>query len=189
MPEKCSLKIWTKSRNPGSKFGAMYVLNNPSSLPNNIMYLCSTMGRPPRPFHEWEGGRSDGRTNKAVDFLIVDALLSLLRPILRSRRALLIWRLHREIATPKYRGRLKGLLPGFVNASGKARQKWEATAGTKFTKPGVRLLAECCTCNQQWRKRTSIDLTREYRARLKGGPQVAWMLLKRSDRGGEQERE
>ena len=59
-------------------------------VPNNIMYLCSTMGRPPRPFHEWEGGRSDGRTNKAVDFLIVDALLSLLRPILRSRRALLI---------------------------------------------------------------------------------------------------
>ena len=32
--------------------------------------------------------------------------------------------------------------PGSVNAAGKATHKWTATAGTKFTKPGDRLLAE-----------------------------------------------
>ena len=32
--------------------------------------------------------------------------------------------------------------PGCVNAADKARQKWQAWAGTKFTKPGDRLLAE-----------------------------------------------
>ena len=33
-----------------------------------------------------------------------------------------------------------------MNAAGKARQKWQARAITKFTKPGNRLLAEPCTC-------------------------------------------
>ena len=31
---------------------------------------------------------------------------------------------------------------GCVNAAGKARQKWYATAETKFIKPGARLLAD-----------------------------------------------
>ena len=34
--------------------------------------------------------------------------------------------------------------PGCVNAECKARQKWKATAITKFTKPGDRLYAEPC---------------------------------------------
>ena len=32
--------------------------------------------------------------------------------------------------------------PGCVNAAGKGRQKWYATAVTKYTKPGDHLLAE-----------------------------------------------
>ena len=40
-----------------------------------------------------------------------------------------------------YRLRLR---PGFVNAAGKLRQKWYATAGIKFTKPCPILIAEPC---------------------------------------------
>ena len=36
----------------------------------------------------------------------------------------------------------KRLWPGCMNAAGKLRQKWQATAGTKFTKPGWSLSAE-----------------------------------------------
>ena len=43
------------------------------------------------------------------------------------------------------RARLQGGFKGCVNAAGKARQKWQATAEMKFTKPGARLLAEPCT--------------------------------------------
>ena len=41
-------------------------------------------------------------------------------------------------------GLAKRWSPGCVNAAGKARQKWEATAANKFTKPGHSLLAEPC---------------------------------------------
>ena len=34
--------------------------------------------------------------------------------------------------------------PGCVNAAGKLRQKWLATAGTKSTKHGTHLLADLC---------------------------------------------
>ena len=34
--------------------------------------------------------------------------------------------------------------PGCENAAGKLRQKWQATAGTKFTKPGACLILEPC---------------------------------------------
>ena len=34
--------------------------------------------------------------------------------------------------------------PGCVNATGKAKQKWQATAAKKFTKPWDRLLANAC---------------------------------------------
>ena len=36
----------------------------------------------------------------------------------------------------------KRLWPGCVNAAGKLRQKWKATAETKFSKPGQSLLVE-----------------------------------------------
>ena len=39
-------------------------------------------------------------------------------------------------------GSAKRWTPGCVNAAGEARQKWQATAGTKVTKPGDRLSAE-----------------------------------------------
>ena len=39
--------------------------------------------------------------------------------------------------------------PDCVNAAGKARQKWEATAGTNFNKSGDRLLAEPCIVSQK----------------------------------------
>ena len=32
--------------------------------------------------------------------------------------------------------------PGYENAAGKLSQKWQATAGPKFTKPGARLILE-----------------------------------------------
>ena len=35
--------------------------------------------------------------------------------------------------------------PGCKNAAGKLRQKWKATAGTKFTKPGNGLVEIPCT--------------------------------------------
>ena len=35
-----------------------------------------------------------------------------------------------------YKGSAKFYAPGCVNAAGKLRQKWEATAGIKFTKSG-----------------------------------------------------
>ena len=41
-------------------------------------------------------------------------------------------------------GSAKWWAPGCVNAAGKARQKWQARTGTKFTKPGARLLAVPC---------------------------------------------
>ena len=41
-------------------------------------------------------------------------------------------------------GSAKRWAPGCVNAAGKARQKWQATAATKFTKPGDSLLAVPC---------------------------------------------
>ena len=46
--------------------------------------------------------------------------------------------------------------------SGKLRQKWYATAGTKFTKPGARFLADPCTyihnlTSTETRKETNID--------------------------------
>ena len=46
----------------------------------------------------------------------------------------------------KVRGSAERWSPGCVNAAGRARQKWQATAGTNFTKPGDRLLAEPCMC-------------------------------------------
>ena len=39
-------------------------------------------------------------------------------------------------------GSAKRMALGCVNAAGKARQKWYATAETKFIKPGARLLAD-----------------------------------------------
>ena len=39
-------------------------------------------------------------------------------------------------------GSAKRWTPGCVNAAGKARQKWQARAGTKFTKPGDGLSSE-----------------------------------------------
>ena len=44
----------------------------------------------------------------------------------------------------KVQGTSKRPFPGCENASGKLRQKWEATAGTKFTKPGNDLLEVPC---------------------------------------------
>ena len=42
-------------------------------------------------------------------------------------------------------GSAKRWAPGCVNAAGKARRKWQATAATIFTKLGDRFLAEPCT--------------------------------------------
>ena len=44
----------------------------------------------------------------------------------------------------KIQGSAKRRAPGCVKAVGKANQKWKATAGIKFTKPGACLLAEPC---------------------------------------------
>ena len=41
-------------------------------------------------------------------------------------------------------GSAKRWSPGCENISGKLWQKWQATAATKFTKPGDRLVAEPC---------------------------------------------
>ena len=38
----------------------------------------------------------------------------------------------------------KGRAPGCANAAGRGRQKWQAIAGTKFTKPGAPTLADIC---------------------------------------------
>ena len=42
----------------------------------------------------------------------------------------------------RLQGSAKRCSPGYVNAAGKAGQKWQATAGTKFTKTEERLLAD-----------------------------------------------
>ena len=49
-----------------------------------------------------------------------------------------------QLVTHDLRGLANRLWPGCMNAAGKLRQKWDATEGTKFTKPGPSLLAEPC---------------------------------------------
>ena len=46
---------------------------------------------------------------------------------------------------------------GHVNAAGKGRQKWQATAGTKFTNLVARLIAEPepCMLELQWSGQTA----------------------------------
>ena len=45
-------------------------------------------------------------------------------------------------------GSANPLAPGCENALGKLRQRWYETAVTKFTKPGVRGLADPCTARK-----------------------------------------
>ena len=50
-----------------------------------------------------------------------------------------------EVVTLPVQGLAKRRARGCVNAACKVRQKWQATAATKFTKPGRSLLAKSCT--------------------------------------------
>ena len=56
------------------------------------------------------------------------------------------------VAAAAVQGSTNRRAPGCVNAAGNLRQKWQARAGTKFTKPGARLLVEPCST-----KRSSIS--------------------------------
>ena len=48
-------------------------------------------------------------------------------------------------------GSAKSHVSGCVNAAGKVRQKWQATAATKFTKPGNKTLVQPCSLLLLWR--------------------------------------